>query len=357
MRAGIALVVLTCCTLFGQASAPPSLTRLADDIDAAIQAGDWAKAAEISRTLKIAAIEARDASWSGQGVELAENILTWLPVDTEAYVVAQRPFKIPEANITEVPTTLDAARGFVLGLLGAPERGKLAEALMGRTVRLAAIGRRFGAERDEATPPNGPVPFGMAPYEGCGVYAFAESLGEGIFGRPPDRSVLGMSVWVSKGSQNDRPDRETYEVVLLKPDIIMSCNSEEFFKQMAARMNLPSTSRALPSSLVEWKYVNRTAALWGLCHYSEKTAALAMMDSQHDPHATGISVEFGSDGRSAKAFLLAQSSPWENLGANPELGGPKASQTSPGVWTLSFGDRSPAAVLLLMAYLGFVVVI
>jgi len=197
----------------------------------------------------------------------------------------------------------------------------------------------------------------MVPYEGCGVYAFAEPPGEGVFRRPPDRSVLGLRVWVSKGSQNDTPDRETYEAAFLKPDVIISCNNQAFFEQMATRVNAPASIRALPPSLPEWKYVNRSAALWGLCHYSEKTSALAMMGNQHDPHATGISVEFGSDGRGVKAFLLAQSNPWEGWDANPELSGAKASQPSPGVWALTAADRSPTVALLFMAYLGFVVLI
>lgn len=357
MRRGIALVVLACGTLFAQAPAASNLTKLADDLDAAIQAGDWVKAVEISRTLKVAAVEARDASLSGQGSELAENILTWLPVDTEAYLVAQRPFKLSQGNVAQVPSILDAARAFVLGLLVAPEKGKLAEALMGTTIRLAAIGRRSGAEPEENPLPNTPVPFGMVPYEGCGVYAFAEPPGEGVFGRPPDRSVLGLRVWVSKGSQNDTPDRETYEVAFLKPDVIISCNNQAFFEQMAARMHAPASIRALPASLPEWRYLNRSAALWGLCHYSEKPAVLAMMGIQDDPHATGISVEFGSDEKSAKAFLLAQSDPWADTRANPELSGAKVSQTSPGVWVFSATDRSPVVALLFMAYLGFVVVI
>ncbi len=357
MKRSIVLAVMICCVLYGQVPSSSNLTKLADDLDFAIQAEDWAKAVEISRTLKVAAIEARDASLSGQGRELTENILAWLPVDTETYVVAQRPFKLPEGNIMGVPNTLDAARFFILGLLLAPEKGKLAEALMGKTIRLAAIGRRFGAEPDEAHQPNGPVPLGMVPYEGCGVYAFAEPLGEGVFGRPPDRSMLGLRVWVSKGSQNDTPDRETYEVAFLKPDVIISCNNEAFFEQMATRVNTPASSRALPPSLLEWKHVNRSAALWGLCHYSEKTAGLATMGSQNDLHAIGVSVEFGSDGSGAKAFLLAQSNPWEGLNANPEFSGAKVSQISPGVWVLSLADRSPTVALLFMAYLGFVVLI
>lgn len=159
----------------------------------------------------------------------------------------------------------------------------------------------------------------------------------------------GNPVWVSKGTQNDTPDREIYEGSFLKPDVIMSCNNQAFFEQMATRMNAPASVHALPPSLLEWKYVNRGAELWGLCRYLEKTSALAMMGNQHDPHATGISVEFGSDGSDAKAILLARSNLWEGWDANPELSGTKASQPSPGVWALSASDRSPTVALLFMA--------
>jgi hypothetical protein len=69
---------------------------------------------------------------------------------------------------------------------------------------------------------------------------------------------MGHSVWISKGSQNDFTDTDTYLVALPKPDIILACNDRDFFIQMVTRMALHQTPRALPAALPEWNHVDRS---------------------------------------------------------------------------------------------------
>jgi hypothetical protein len=201
----------------------------------------------------------------------------------------------------------------------------------------------------------------MVPYQGCGVYAFAEPVSESIFGRPPDDTILGHRIWSSKGTQNDTPDRETYLVALIKPDMLMSCNNRQFFEQIATRMGATAQPRALPLSLPEWKYMDRSAPLWGICHYGEKTAMLASgLTGGKDVGAQGITVEFGLASGAVRARMISKLNPWEGLDSSPEFhDAAKAREETSGVWEFTIEGKpeaaNMAAAFALMAYLGFVV--
>ena len=359
----VALLLLGTAALTAQPPGKAELMKLADQLDAAIQAGDWAQAAQISRTLKIAVRDERNRSLSAAGSELADAILGWLPTDAMTLVVAQQPFIIKAEEQRDIPSALDMARGYVLGLLSAAEKENLLKGLNGRTVKLAAIAIRFGEEPEDNRPLNSPVPLGLVPYQGCGVYAFAEPVGESVFGRPPDDSILGHRVWTSKGSQNDTPDKETYLVAFIKPVVVLSCNNRAFFEQMTIRMGAAAQPRALPASLAEWKYVDRSAPLWGICHYSEKTALIVagLTGDDKNPEPTGITVEFGLPSGAARARMIAKSDPWQDLAGSPDFhGAAKSREAAAGVWELTVDEKPEAAgmaAFALMAYLGFVVLV
>lgn len=357
-----ALLLLTAAALPAQQPVKADLMKLTDQLDAAIQAGDWTQAAQISRVLKYAVQDARNQSMAAAGSELADAILGWLPPDTMTLVVAQQAFDIAAQDDKSLPSALDASRSYVLGLLGAAEKQNLVKALKGHTVGLAAIAMRFGQERDDNQHTNSPVPLGMIPYQGCGVYAFAEPVGESVFGRQPEDSILGHRIWVSKGTQNDTPDRETYLIALIKPDLMISCNDRQFFEQVITRMAGAVQPRALPASLEEWKHVNRASPLWGISHYNENGAVPSnLVTGGKEPNARGITVEFGLASGAAKARILAKSDPWSELASSPDFhGAAKSREESPGVWQITIDGKPDAAMMAafaLMAYLGFVVLI
>jgi hypothetical protein len=125
MISRLVVLSLLVSSVFGQTPAKSDLLLQAEQLQALIAARDWAKAAELSRSLKEAVAEARNSSLSAQGAELTDSILTWLPADTETLVVAQLPFPIPRADDHATETAaLPAAQDFVLGLLGAAEEEK-----------------------------------------------------------------------------------------------------------------------------------------------------------------------------------------------------------------------------------------
>jgi hypothetical protein len=346
-------------TLQAQAATKTDLLKLNDELEASIQAGDWAKAAKLSQSLRGAVQDARNESMAAGGSKLVDSILAWLPADTVTLVVGQEPFTISERDRTKTPNALEGAQSYVLGLLAAAEKENLMKELSGRTVRLAALGARgFGEEHagDQGTG------LGMIRYQGCAVYAFTESVAESILGRTPEESIMGHRVWISKGSQNDSRNTETYLVALLKPDLMMACNDREFFREMVSRMDMPSQRRGLPPGLPEWKQLDRTVPLWAISHYDGNGLLQAVLArAGNDFEATGVTIEFGLAAGAVRARMLAKSDPWKDVVEQPEFNGAaKSREAAKGVWELSVDGTPDAAllsVLVLMSAVGFVVFI
>jgi hypothetical protein len=320
----IALMFFSVCAAFGQQTQPsntkPELLRLTDELDGAIQSGDWNKAIALSHSLKDSTVEARNRSLAKGGVELVDQILQWLPPDTETLIVAQQPFKVP----SEKPKTIEGvsvmAQGYALGLFGTIEKESIAKVLGGRTIRLAALGaRKFANHTPDA---RGALPLGLIAYQGCAVYSFVEEVPESVFQRKADESVMGHPVWVSKGSQNDFQDTDTYFAGLPKPDLMLTCNDRDFFTQMVSRMAVGQPARALPADLKEWQHLDRSAPVWAIRHFRSDRAGedptIAELLAGKGPEAVGLTVAFGIDG-GAKATMLAKSDPWGDLAKVPEF--------------------------------------
>jgi hypothetical protein len=346
-----------------QTPTKPDLLKLTDQLESAIVAGDWKQSAALSSALKDEVRDARNRSMSANANERVDSILGWLPLDTETIIVAQEPFTLIDDHENENPKALAMAQGYAVGLLAAAENEKLHKALLGRTIRLAAAGARaFGIH-----PPDerGAIPLGLIAYQGCAAYVFAEPIAESSLSRPPDESLMGHPMWVSKGSQNDRPETDTYLVAILKPDLLIVCNNRDFLTTMVSRMASPQKGRALPADLPEWKQLDRHTPFWAVRHYhsarenTDPTNAAYMLKVEGDPEAVGLIVEFGLASHSAVARMISKSDPWKHLSGNQELhGAAQSRELAKGVWELSISGKPEAAmmsVFALMAVLGFAV--
>ena len=355
------LLLVAAWTAAAQSPAKADLLGLTDELNAAIQSGDWTKAVKLSRALKAATEDARNRSMESTGREQADSILAWFPADTETILVAQQPFEIVTVR-TKPPTAIDMAQSFVLGLLQAAEKGKLSTDLAGRTLRLAALSaRRFGEEPESHHPAEQRGALGMIPYQGCAVYSFAAPISQPILNRPPDDTIMGYRVWLSKGSQNDEPDRDNYFVSMLKPDVMLVCNSRTFFQETLARFGLPPLQRGLPADLPEWKLVDRSVPLWGITHYRNPALVASLASGRENLGAVGLVVEFGLDNDVALARMIAKADPWKELVKSPDFrGAATSSQTAGGIWELKIAGKPDAAgfaVFVLMAELGFVILL
>lgn len=111
------LLLIAACIAQAQSSSKADLLRLSDELNTAIQSGDWPKAVKMSRALKTATEDARNHSMESAGKVQADSILAWFPADTETVVVAQQPFQVllgeakPTTAIEKPPSALDMRMG------------------------------------------------------------------------------------------------------------------------------------------------------------------------------------------------------------------------------------------------------
>jgi hypothetical protein len=307
--------------------------------------------------------KARNLSPAADGRQLTDLILQWMPADTETLVVAQQPFPIKLRDRANIPTALQVAQGYVIGLLASAEDEKLARAMTGHTVRLAVIGarhfRNHTPRQDEA------LPLGIVAYQGCAIYAFPEAVPEAILSRPSDDSILGERVWTSKGSQNDFPDTDTYLLTFLKPDTMLVCNDREFFRRFVARRKAMQSPRALPAALPEWRQVDRTAPLWAISHYRADGLLAHPLDAfgglSREPEPTGITLAFGLASGVTRARMISKYDPWKGIAGGGEFqGAAKSRMVADGVWELSISGKPETAsvsAFLLMAMVGFIILV
>lgn len=207
------------------------------------------------------------------------QVLSWLPVDTETVLGANGPFAWdPKALSNDPPsqerlaaTELEMqSRMFPLTLLNF-KNGGFGEVIKGKTVSLAIEGsRRFGAPRA----------LGLMRYEGCLVIVFIPtvSLDGAAFMRAATNSAVrfeehnGTTVAVFEEKSED--DTWTTFVGFPRSNVAVVATNLDYLVALLDRMRGTPGTRALPQDLSEWKHVNTNAPVWGVRHYLTQGAKL-----------------------------------------------------------------------------------
>jgi hypothetical protein len=231
------------------------------------------------------------------------QVLSWLPVDTETVLAANGPFAWdPKALSHDAPsqerlTTTELemqSRMLPLGLLNF-KNGGLGEFVKGKTVSLAIEGsRRF-------RPPHA---LGLMRYEGCLVVVFAPavSLDGAAFMRAATNSAVrfeehnGTRVAVFEEKSED--DTWSTFVVFPRSNVAVVATNLDYLLGLLNRIRGTSGSRALPPNLMEWKHVDTNAPVWGMRHYqkqgaeSDPSSPLLGQNAANVPDANAIGVTF-----------------------------------------------------------------
>ncbi|HEV8145350.1 MAG TPA: hypothetical protein VGP79_03170, partial [Bryobacteraceae bacterium] len=206
------------------------------------------------------------------------EVLSWLPVDTETVLAANGPFPFPDFDSLSGDEPEDQPlplaelnlrmRGLPLGGF-ASDNDRLRKALKGSRVLLALEGsRRFRS----------PTGSGSTLFQGCAIAV--------LEGAPIDRDslvrdVAGSSerietvegVKVAVFQEQKESDTWTFLVAFPRSSIVLVATDRSYLREVLARMRAPGTARALPESLPEWKHVNTRAPFWGLRHFQRNDAA------------------------------------------------------------------------------------
>lgn len=231
----------------------------------------------------------------------AQQVLTWLPEDTETVTVAQGLFTLRDVSLKEeddnrVMKDWELQETFeweTLGLLGLKERLVL-KRLLGRRIILALQGsRNFG-------PPPGSL--GDMSFEGCLVVVFERDLPHaGALFRQVERAAFkkerieGHSILAFQ----EEIEEGTWTTFLAhpRPNILLIATNADFLQEVLQRMGGKKGGRALPDSLPEWTYANTRARFWGIRHVQPHT--------ERDGQTIGVTFSFDitKERRSEVTFL------------------------------------------------------
>jgi hypothetical protein len=208
--------------------------------------------------------------------QLVEQTLSWLPHDTETVTAANGPFILPDLSWGERENSAangsdeiaDTFRVIPVGLFRF-KKGLMSKYLKDEKVLLALEGSRNFL---------GPSSLGEGPFQGCDIVVFAGDITASVdlFRKDSSNAILKSEAIegqrVSIFQEKREEDIWTTFVAFPKPNIAVAASSEEYLREVLARINGKRGDRALPEGLPEWKYVNTHAAFWAVRHY-DKTGA------------------------------------------------------------------------------------
>lgn len=197
-----------------------------------------------------------------------EQLLDWLPEDTETVIVAQGPFEIPKPT-TEQLKFDEAIRflpfGPVLGLQG----GMQYEELVGQKVLCAIEGsRRF-------TPPR---ILGNMPYQGVHILQF-DLAADGVlrkafhaYQEKAEKKIELAGERVVVFTKELERDLWSFFVSQPQPGVLICATDQAFLEETLKRIGRKPDRRALPADLPEWKHVDINARVWAIRHYRKESA-------------------------------------------------------------------------------------
>jgi hypothetical protein len=348
-----------------QTSDQASLARLTRELRRAIQDDTFNSAVEIATRLDDA-VDAKHRAWLVRDSrERVEEVLAWLPRETESFWVNQEPFVI---NREESVYLLSGrpTQAYSLDRLMALNDGRYYSLLTNQTVRLVVAATRSmrGPQFDMVA-----VPGAMPPQDVVYFYFFKDPIDL----PPPDESVQEWPVWRASARIDaggvfrpgvERAQRDdTNWISLARPDLLILVNRKELLSEILSRIEGGSKTRALPSALPEWSQVDRNAPFWGLRHYttgSKPKAGARGCDAaelpQPDCAAVGVTVRFDTVHQLleirylSETKLAQQQGPFDYVRREFQVDQPQT-----GVWRLvsDVQARGPSPVHFALIMLGF----
>ena len=267
-----------------------------------------------------------------------QELITWLPADTESVVAARGPFLIPtESNeasenndpawFTKKTTPAEIRAAFEELPLEVFYDLDLTKPLKGATVAYAIQGSRHFRE-----PENGGEVMG---FEGCSILVFEHDPGPLIDalqqsaakGGARGETIDGIRVLIDE--EKSEGDVETRLLAFPRPNVLLVANNRQYLEEILTRMAQRKTPRALPAQLPEWQFLDANARFWGLRHYDPAQAKLDPTSplggdssfTEGDPKAIGVLFEL--DPKNGQSLLIT-SMTGDNAKAKADAGSGKA---------------------------------
>ena len=262
-----------------------------------------------------------------------QEVLSWLPEDTETISVARGPFvlnsKIAQSaahedeNENRVASDRELAEPFEtlpLSLFGFKD-GLLLPHLKGKRISLAIEGARH------FRPPSG---FGEMPYEGCAIAVFVDVLNTDMasFAKDNRKSLLKVEQIAGQvvAVFQEKLENDTWTAFVASPNkhILAVATNRDYLTEVLVRLQGKKGDRGLPNDLPEWKYVNTDLQFWGLRHFDRTQAKLdpsspfGGQKSANDADEQAIGLVYAFDRSSGKTAKITYLTGDVSLGSRPD---------------------------------------
>jgi hypothetical protein len=231
---------------------------------------------------------------------LLNQVLGWLPIDSETLVVSTGPFPFPRKSTDDLPF-LETAHNLSFAWVTQLDNGRLQEALQGQKVLVAMEGsRRFTRPKE----------LGMMPYEGCAVLQFDVSAHEALQAAVAacfERAVETVRVGDTKAAvfiEKSRLDDWRLLIAQPRPGVLLCATNQKFLEEVLTRMKGTPSDRAFPEQLPEWEHVNTAAAVWGMRHFrrdfvdTDPSSPLRDQAAANFPDLGAVGLVFSIDAKS-----------------------------------------------------------
>lgn len=182
-----------------------------------------------------------------------EEVISWLPTNTETLLVARKPGQMSEVGGND-PMPKEVRYLLTVGLPGR-DSGK------------AKIAYDFVVDGSRKFRP--PKSLGIWLYQGCKIIGLqpAEHARLRKLYTKNARSLKIGNQEVFQLSQKLEQDTWTYQIAFL--DGIMLCATDRgYLTEVLNRRKGPKTTRALPETLPQWKYIDKQAPLWAVRNFT-----------------------------------------------------------------------------------------
>jgi hypothetical protein len=295
-----------------------------------------------------------------------EEVLSWLPGDTETLAAAQGPFKIEASEETdedseeqETFTLEDVFRGWTTGSIGAIREGRFFKPMADWSVKLAVEGsRRFRR----------PSGLGSFRYQGSSILLLEEGRGLDPLMKAIEKDAeevfeeRGHRVSVFREKLEN--DEWTFLVARPRPDVLLCATDRGYLGELLDRMAKPSKVRAFPPEIPEWKLLDSSARVWAIRHYgmnhSNPDEDVSPASLREDRTARGLVFFPSKEGRSGRVRVLSESArTFDEMKSdfhNPREGLSSSLEHENGIVEVTAAcDSAKSAsyfVLVLFAYLG-----
>ena len=209
----------------------------------------------------------------------ADDLLSWLPPDTETVVATRGPFVIRfpfdeenSSSLTQSASEEAVKVQFADLPLEVFYMTDLATPLRGPIVAYAMQGSRHFRR------PLGD--FEVTDFEGCSIVVFKDALSQNGANLMRWMEKKATSIESLAGNrvlvfhQKERTAEWDNFLAMPRPNVVLAANNREYLREVLQRIGQNKSPRALPPEIPEWRYRNPAALFWGLRHYDRTQASL-----------------------------------------------------------------------------------